>query len=1606
MKSVQKDTFVLEVLEPRVLLSSDGLVAAPLPSAAAPETILAESLSFDLAASRTDRDLAGQSNVDLFEGMDLGALSPFDSDAESQTDDNLRNLGTAADPILHPPDHGTYAVIEGDSASDKLKLRSTNGSFAETSQILFVDAGVLDHESLIDPLNLTAAAAKGIEVVMLDPDLDGLSQISDVLSLHRGLAAVQILSHSSRGSLQLGSAALSEGNLEDYAGMLRGWGQALAENGDLLLYGCSLANGETAAQFVTDLAALTGADVAASIDDTGRAALGGNWVLEYRTGEIDARSWFGTATPSYDGLLSGPVFIAQAADLLTTQTIPLGPQIKTLDLHGIDKNLLVTVTETIAASNPAKQGIKVQEMDPDTGIGSGPVVTYEINSVSGKVDGLVLGHAGKRVKLVLEGDVNTLDLSSVDEVRVAVGTDETKTFNWLTQPAPGATQGVAIFKKSTGALETLKIGLSGSALATDLYLDEPRNLFTELAKGPSYNGKLKLHYPEASSSSSPETIVDLVTSTISGFTRLTGFDKTSIQSIETRGGQQEIKVSDVSSVKLETGTEDDVLEAGANNQTLEGGRGDDRYVFGNDWGEDTVTEVDTVTDRDTGDHLDFSRVDAGITVNVYSSELPSGPPGPALGQKGLQVAQTDPPSAANKLVDAASVEKVSGGKGTNTYVFHDNWGYFSTTDPTPPTATFTIVDAIIPTDYPAKHKTLDFSDVGHDLLFELDATGVGRSAATGDVTVTANVRVTTPTGDKSYKYVVKAKGITDIVGGKGTNTYQILKHDALLGQITTPATPPGGPAIRNILDYSRYLAAQAVVVNGPINRFATGLKFDDGLAKKEQQIVTISNAASGTFTLKLASLETTPIEYSTNADETRDAIRAALNAFGAGLFTVTTVSSGADKQWQSEFTIEANHPDFDIDPAKLLTAADQPLPAGSANVSTPVGGDGAPPAGVNGIDRIDNIVAPANNTTHMVLFNATTATGADVVYLGAGNGTVAGSGRSDLLIGAAGNDALSGEAGDDFIAGGAGTDTIDGKDGNDILLGGAGTDIVRGGPGNDRVEGGDGDDTLSGDAGADQLKGGAGNDTLRGGTDNDTYVLEDNWGVDTIVEKKTGGGDTLDLSGVEQNVQYVLSNGELKVGTSTPLLTNQPTTLQGWREVNGTFNGANTATIARLGNFNEVQVLTLGGPTAGTTFTLELVNPGSAIAFGPQTITVGTTDKLTRAAIQTALNTALGSNGAVKVTQEGASTFAIEFTTPSNTNLPTIVLDPAGLTWPSPPPVEQVQAAATAVNAKFSLDLKNATGGTFGLTFSIPDGKREATNIPVDANDTVTAGNIKGKLDSLIGVTTEVTVEGPVGSHKFNILFTSPAGTNVTGFALTSANTLTYSTPPAVPPVVATVDAGTAAANAIFLLDLGTATGGSFVLNVSRTGGAATLTTASIDVDTDSNVTAQRIATKLNALDGGSTVATVVTVAGLNSFNIEFTAPATVSGLTVAPSPPLTYSAGLFPLQEGQSGNELQRLTIKNADSGSFTLKIGDRQTAAIAYTGVVANLATSIQSSINNLRQEGLSSLFHYKAVVKGSVVAGGFAFDIEFQAPEEKDVPEISINPASLVASGGLTI
>jgi len=179
--------------------------------------------------------------------------------------------GKPAEPL---PAHATVTDGIADAAANQ----------AGRKEVFFVWDNVRDWQQITEELNGAAT------VHVLDSSKDGVKQVAAILKGESDIDAVHLISHGEKGNLSLGTAVLDAYSMQGrYHSDLAAIGQALAKDGDILVYGCDFAAGTDGRQATVFLGAVTHADIAASTDPTGAAARGGDWDLEEHAGTIEAR---------------------------------------------------------------------------------------------------------------------------------------------------------------------------------------------------------------------------------------------------------------------------------------------------------------------------------------------------------------------------------------------------------------------------------------------------------------------------------------------------------------------------------------------------------------------------------------------------------------------------------------------------------------------------------------------------------------------------------------------------------------------------------------------------------------------------------------------------------------------------------------------------------------------------------------------------------------------------------------------------------------------------------------------------------------------------------------------------------------------------------------------------------------------------------------------------------------------------------------------------------------------------------------------------------------------------------------------------------------------
>ncbi|MDZ8064833.1 MAG: DUF4347 domain-containing protein [Nostoc sp. DedQUE08] len=220
------------------------------------------------------------------------------------------------------------------------------------THLVFIDSQVENYQSLV------AGVLPNTSVVVLDPDQNGIEQISQVLATHREINTLHIVSHGAPGQVYLGNSQLSYQTLNHYARQLMDWANVLSADAQLLLYGCEVGQTEQGKAFVQRLSEFTGAVVAASDNLTGSTALGGDWELEVSTGAIVPTLAFQPEVMAvYASVLTAPLLSKAIVDQKATPGILFSFTVPDDIFTDPDVGDSLTYTATLDNDTPLPTGL-------------------------------------------------------------------------------------------------------------------------------------------------------------------------------------------------------------------------------------------------------------------------------------------------------------------------------------------------------------------------------------------------------------------------------------------------------------------------------------------------------------------------------------------------------------------------------------------------------------------------------------------------------------------------------------------------------------------------------------------------------------------------------------------------------------------------------------------------------------------------------------------------------------------------------------------------------------------------------------------------------------------------------------------------------------------------------------------------------------------------------------------------------------------------------------------------------------------------------------------------------------------------------------------------
>lgn len=403
--NTMQSPLLFEELEPRLLFSADiaaavavdaveqdyseePVVTADLETEADAGDAAADSPAGDGAAPADPAAGDEVAGDEVAAGDEAAATEPTDSPAGEPADDASGQTSAGED------DTG------GDDATAVAAEAGTESGSSEPDagrELVFVNDNVQDYGQLVDDLRQGSDNGRSLEVVILDDGQDGIGQVTQVLKNYNDLDAIHFVTHGSEGSLALGSTWLDSSGLMAASDAISAWGKSLGADADILLYGCNIGAGEDGLNLTGTLARLTGADVAASDDNTGSLDLGGDWSLEYSFGSIDTDLAVGAgARQQWQGLLAagdGPPVVATPGPALNySENDPataIDPTATVVDIDSPNFNQ-GTLTVSFSAGGTVDDELTIIE-------GGGVELLNDTKNI--KVDGVVVGHCRDNITI-------------------------------------------------------------------------------------------------------------------------------------------------------------------------------------------------------------------------------------------------------------------------------------------------------------------------------------------------------------------------------------------------------------------------------------------------------------------------------------------------------------------------------------------------------------------------------------------------------------------------------------------------------------------------------------------------------------------------------------------------------------------------------------------------------------------------------------------------------------------------------------------------------------------------------------------------------------------------------------------------------------------------------------------------------------------------------------------------------------------------------------------------------------------------------------------------------------------------------------------------------
>ena len=305
-KMLRKQRIAIQKLEERVPFDAAGAAEiVDAAAAAALEGAEAEAQAEDADDEKSSEVIAPPENVVENKGAEAEAGDGAEAEkgAESEIIDSTELAEELADAVedievedlddIAPEDVDADIEVESDDVdvesdevvafADAFAVPEVETPEVEERELVIISDYVKDADKIAEQLD------ENTDVLILKKGENPMDQINEYLDSQDGVKydAIHVVSHGNAGYFLLNDSIVDADAVAEDPASWKAIGEHLTADGDIMIYGCNVAGSEDGKAMIANIAELTGADVAASVDKVGSA---NGWDLEYAYGIVDTEN--------------------------------------------------------------------------------------------------------------------------------------------------------------------------------------------------------------------------------------------------------------------------------------------------------------------------------------------------------------------------------------------------------------------------------------------------------------------------------------------------------------------------------------------------------------------------------------------------------------------------------------------------------------------------------------------------------------------------------------------------------------------------------------------------------------------------------------------------------------------------------------------------------------------------------------------------------------------------------------------------------------------------------------------------------------------------------------------------------------------------------------------------------------------------------------------------------------------------------------------------------------------------------------------------------------------------------------------------------------------